>query len=300
MNTSRPRSSPLLWIALIVLFTSAVSAQVALDGVFPRASIREVQWVRSTELMRRLTLGHNAIWADIYWIRAVQYYGSTKLSQEQTKDYSLLYPLLDITTTLDPRFNIAYRFGAILLSEGYPNGPGNTEQAVALLEKAMREMPDKWQYLHDAGFVDYWWNRDVKSAARWFREAAKKPGAPNWLEPLAASVLAEGGDYDTARGLWAEMLVTSDQEWLKAAARRGLMQIDAEKHIELLQPIVNEYYDRHGAFPASWMDLVKEGRLRRVPVDPSSHVYALDPVSGTVDVDKKSTLFPMRGRGRGR
>ena len=35
-------------------------------------------------------------------------------------DYPLLYPLLDITTTLDPRFNIAYRFGAIFLAEPYP------------------------------------------------------------------------------------------------------------------------------------------------------------------------------------
>ena len=35
-------------------------------------------------------------------------------------DYPLLYPLLDLTTTLDPRFNIAYRFGAVFLAEPYP------------------------------------------------------------------------------------------------------------------------------------------------------------------------------------
>ena len=41
-----------------------------------------------------------------------------------TRPTSLLYPLLDLTTTLDPHFNIAYRFGAIFLSEPYPAGPG--------------------------------------------------------------------------------------------------------------------------------------------------------------------------------
>ena len=30
--------------------------------------------------------------------------------------------MLDLTTTLDPRFNIAYRFGAIFLAERYPAG----------------------------------------------------------------------------------------------------------------------------------------------------------------------------------
>ena len=36
------------------------------------------------------------------------------------KTYTLLYPLLDLTTTLDPRFTVAYRFGAIFLAEPYP------------------------------------------------------------------------------------------------------------------------------------------------------------------------------------
>ena len=73
--------------------------------------------------MRRLAVGFNALWPDIYWIRAVQYFGGTKLSMDEKKNFDQLYPLLDITTSLDPHFNIAYRFGSILLSEGYPNGP---------------------------------------------------------------------------------------------------------------------------------------------------------------------------------
>ena len=43
--------------------------------------------------------------------------------------YDLLYPLLDVTTSLDPSFNIAYRFGSIFLAEEYPMGPGRPELA---------------------------------------------------------------------------------------------------------------------------------------------------------------------------
>jgi hypothetical protein len=295
------RTSPLAWIALLVLLSSAWASQVALDGAFPRNIVlQEVHWIRSSDLMRRLTVGFNTIWADVYWIRAVQYYGDNKLAEGQNKDYSLLYPLLDTTTTLDPRFNIAYRFGAILLSEGYPNGPGDTDQAIRLLEKGMREMPEKWQYLYDAGFVNYWWRRDSKAASHWFMKAAAIPGAPNWLQPLAASVLAEGGQYDNAREMWAQILINTDQEWLKDAARRGLMQLDAETHIELLQEkVVNPFYEEYGRFPASWMELVQLGKIRRIPLDPTGKSYTLDPISGAISVGKNSSLFPMPSRARG-
>lgn len=293
-RVSRPQ-----WIALLVLLTCAIGSQVALDGRFPRRSwTPSVQWIRSPGLMRPLTLGFNNVWADIYWIRAVQYFGSTRLSTDERKDYELLYPLLNITTTLDPDFSIVYRLGAILLSEGYPNGAGNTDQAMALLEKGIRATPNKWQYFHDAGFVTYWWRRDSETAAQWFLKAGALPGAPTWLRPVAAGMLAEGGEREPARELWREMLANTDHEWMRQAARRGLMQLDAEAHIELLQPIVNRFYDEHGRFPATWSELVSARRLRQPPVDPSGYLYALDPVSGAVGVAPGSSLYPLR-RGAG-
>ena len=53
--------------------------------------------------------------------------------------------MLDVATSLDPRFKIAYRFGAIFLAEAFPNGAGRSDLAVKLLEKGLREEPDKWQ-----------------------------------------------------------------------------------------------------------------------------------------------------------
>ena len=293
---SRSRTSLRRWTALAVLLAVAVGTQIALEGMQRPTAAEAVTWVRSPALMRKLTLGFNDLWADVYWIRAVQYFGDTKLSKDETKNYDRLYPLLDITTTLDPRFNIAYRLGAILLSEGYPSGAGNTDQAIALLEKGLREMPEKWQYANDAGFVSYWWKRDPALAAQWFLKASQIPGAPNWLQPVAASMLTEGGEREPARRLWLEMAETAEHEWLREAARRGLMQIDAEEHLEVLRRIVNEYRERTGRFPATWHELIGAGIIRQSPVDPSGYVYALDPVSGDVDVAPGSRLYPLRRR----
>ena len=283
------------WIAFVVLLVAAIGTQTVINGAFERFTpTQEVQWVRSPGVMRRLVLGFDSVAADIYWIRAVQYYGATKLSTAENKDYSFLYPLLDITTTLDPRFNIAYRFGAILLSEGYPNGPGHPDEAIALLEKGIRESPDKWEYYLDAGFVEYWWRRDSKAAADWFMRGSKLSTAPNWLTPLAASVLAEGGDQLAARVLWTQLAQTAEQEWIRRTARTRLQQLDAEAVIGQLQPIVNGFYDTANRFPTGWDEVIRAGLVRGIPLDPTGVPYALDPVSGAIDVAKDSTLYPLR------
>jgi hypothetical protein len=266
-----------------------------INGAFERFTpTQEVQWVRSPEAMRRIVLGFDSVAADIYWIRAVQYYGTTKLSKEENKDYGFLYPVLDITTTLDPRFNIAYRFGAILLSESYPNGPGRPDDAVALLEKGIRQSPDKWEYYLDAGFVEYWWRRDSKAAADWFLRGSKLSSAPNWLAPLAASVLAEGGDQLAARVLWTQLAQTAEQEWMRRTARTRLQQLDAEAVIAQLQPTVNSFYDKANRFPSGWDEVIRAGLMRGIPLDPTGVPYTLDPVSGAIDVAKDSTLYPLR------
>ena len=116
------------------------------DRAYPRvdAARTRVLYVRSPAAMKRLTFGFEALAADVYWIRAIQHYGGDRLDKTGTpggRRYELLYPLLDIATTLDPYFNIAYRFGAIFLGEPYPGGPGRPDQAVALLRKGIAAMP---------------------------------------------------------------------------------------------------------------------------------------------------------------
>jgi hypothetical protein len=190
MRTRPVKHSPFLWVALVVLLVSATTTQVVLEGKLQRPVMKPgVNWIQSPGLMRRLAFGFNAIWADVYWIRAVQYFGSTSLSTDEHKNFDQLYPLLDITTSLDPHFNIAIDSDRFCCPKDFPTDPGIPIKRFMLLQKGMREMPDKWQYYHDAGFINYWWRRDAQAAADWFMKASKMPGAPNWLRrsPRACS-----------------------------------------------------------------------------------------------------------------
>ncbi len=115
-----------LGMLLAVLFGGVIGLQAIHErnGGAPAAQTTNLLYVRSPEAMRRLALSYDQLLADVYWIRTVQHYGRTKLSTEPTKRYDLLYPLLDLTTSLDPLMNVAYTFGSIFLAEPHPGGPG--------------------------------------------------------------------------------------------------------------------------------------------------------------------------------
>ena len=279
-------------VACAVALAAAIALQVARDRVYAletRQSQR-LLYVRSGAALRRLVLGFDALAADMYWIRAIQHYGGERLAKTRGRNYDLLYPLLDLTTDLDPYFMLAYRFGAIFLSEAYPGGPGRPDQAIALLQKGIAAQPERWQYLHDIAFIHYWQLHDPKAAADWFLRASRVRDAPTWLQPVAAAILSER-DRASARFLWQQIL-QSDQPWMRRTAERSLMQLQAMDDVEQLQAIVRRFPPAAGE-PFTWDDFVQRRVLRFVPADPTGEPYSLDRPSGEVRVSPGSTLNPM-------
>lgn len=280
----------------VAALSGAIVLQSARDSWYPReeSDRTRVLYVRSPAAMKRLTFGFQAVAADVYWIRALQHYGGDRLRkrpQSTGRKYELLYPLLDIATSLDPYFNIAYRFGAIFLGEPFPGGAGRPDLAVALLRKGISAMPSKWQYYHDIAFVYYWRVRDYKSAAQWFQRAAEQPNAPNWLPSVSASMLTRTQDRATARFMWQQLL-SSEQVWIRRTAERSLLQIQALEQIDRLQAAVTAAGPPpQGGY--SWPALVGRGRLAGIPLDPAQTPFDIDPLTGRVQVSRQSPLFPM-------
>ncbi len=294
MKTHRASGPLAFGLALVALTFCFVTIEVWRDRVYGEPAPGDsVLYVRSGEAVRRMSLSFAPFVADVYWVRAVQYYGGTRLSESSKKRYDLLYPLLDITTSLDPRFNIAYRFGSIFLAENYPGGAGRPDLAVTLLEKGFRANPTRWQYLQDIGFVYYWWVGNYQEAARWFDKAADIPGAPWWMRSLAAVTKAEGGDRRGSRMLWQSLRDTGDNEWLRNNATWRLTQLDALDAIDRLTAIAAAFKARTGEFPASWDTLVRAGLLRARPLDPTGSPYVLDPATGGVGLAADSRLNPL-------
>jgi tetratricopeptide (TPR) repeat protein len=283
------------------LILSAAGLQYLREQRYPQPAVTEESLtVTSGQAVRRLTTGYHPLAADLYWIRAIQHYGRTRISLttgSQTpgvasQPYALLYPLLDLTTTLDPQFKIAYRFGAIFLSAPLPDGAGRPDLAVKLLEKGLQASPGKWEYLHDIGFVYYWDLHDFPKAAQFFNQAADAPSAPWWLRSLAAMVLARGGDRMASRLLWRQMYDTAPDDRGREAAALKLLQFDALDQIEELQERADTFADERGVPPRSWRELAEAGYVGGIPADPGGTPYELSE-SGRVTLSTQSTLLPL-------
>jgi hypothetical protein len=297
-----PRPALLSTVAVVacvaVPIAGAASLQAMREARYPPAvEGQDTLYVTSGDTLRRLTLGYTALAADLYWIRAIQYFGGVKLRHAEAvaagadtattpADFSLLYPLLDLTTTLDPQFNIAYRFGAVFLAEASPGGAGRPDLAIDLLQKGLRARPGKWEYMQDIGFVHYWWRHDYQSAADWFNRAAAVPDAPWFLKPLAATTLAEGGDRASSRTMWSAIRETADSDWIRNEAERRLAQLQAMDAIDDLQARVDRAAAAIGRPVSTWAEV-----LNGVPLDPVRTPFEL--AGGRVRLSRLSPLFPL-------
>jgi len=293
----------------VALLAGAVQLQALRETAYPQVVAEEEDTlsVTSGAALRRLTGAYTALAADAYWVRAIQYYGGTKRRLAQNPlapepppmiaaidagEYRELYPMLDITTSLDPRFNIAYRFGAVFLAEPYPGGPGRPDLAIKLLEKGLRERPDKWEYIEDIGFVHYWYRHDYRAAAEWFGKASHVAGAPWWLQSLAATTLIQGGDRRSSRMMWEAIRQSAEVDWLRKDAERRLLQLRALDEMDAFQTVVDRVERETGTPPGSWKVIAEAARIRAVPVDPAGVPYELAP-EGRVELSRRSPLWPL-------
>jgi len=250
----------------------------------------EVLYLWSGRRVKRLAPGFEGLAADIYWLRTVQYFGGKRVFSNDRK-FELLEPLIDITVSLDPRLEIAYRYGAIFLAEPAPVGAGRIDSALAVLERGARENPENWRLRKELAYFHYLFKHDAQTAARILLEAAELPGAAYWLRTLAADFLGRSGDRDTSRRVWKQMYDDSEEGAIKQNALTHLRILDAQETRELLQAAVQEFERRGGRRPSSLQDLVTHGFVRSIPDDPSGVPFAYDAEAGTVRLSRQSVLW---------
>src|SRR2546428_10543131 len=112
------RASRQITVVFSVLLIACIAGSVlllrGLDRLRSHATLEEVLYIPSPKAIKRLSLGYDGLLADIYWTRAVQYFGNKH--NAGAENFNLLAPLLEITTTLDPHFFVAYEYGSNFLA----------------------------------------------------------------------------------------------------------------------------------------------------------------------------------------
>lgn len=278
----------LMWIAAVcvpLLFVCVAALQTGIDArTRTAAQEKDELLLSSPSAVRKISLGYDALLADIYWTRAVQYYGNRVGTDHP--NFDLLWPLLDITTNLDPKLVIAYRFGAVFLSETGRGGAGRTDLAVKLVKRGIAANPDQWILGSDLGFLYYWRMRDYSDSAATYLQASKLPNAPLWLKMMAARVAQKGGSLETSRMIWSQLYESTQNRLVKKRAGEMLRGLKAQEDEAQLNELATEYQKRFGHLPSSMADLREAGLLRGIPMDPDGYPYTFGP-------DGKAQLNPQ-------
>jgi hypothetical protein len=211
---------------LIAGLSLSAAAQHGLDEA-PReiAAEEETLYVPSAEALRRASLGFTGLVADVYWIRTSLYFGAKYEHQRQiggsldVGQLRLLKPMLEIVTELDPHHVAAYSFGGFFLvgEDG--------QEANRFLERGIRNNPAEWRLYQELAFVR-WRQGNFKGAADAYLRGSRVASAPSWMQPMAATMLAKGGDRQTAREMFQRLYEESNDAFIKQVC---------EEQLELLQ-----------------------------------------------------------------
>lgn len=243
-----------------------------IDRVRPAVSLDQVLYLPSPNVLKRLSLGYDGLMADVYWTRAVQYYGGMHASGGGK--YELLWPLLNITAHLDPHLLQAYEYGSAFLSAKPPTGAGLPGKAVELVRYGISQNADEWRLYYDLGFI-YYDLKDYRGAANAFLAGSKLPHASPFLAVMAARMAEHGGELETARMMWNTTYETATDNYLRANALTHLRALKADDDVIHLEQLVQAYKQRFHRYPGNFAEMAQQGILRGIPVDPAGHPYEI-------------------------
>ncbi|MGA7842333.1 MAG: hypothetical protein WCA34_15535 [Candidatus Acidiferrales bacterium] len=297
-NKSHMRAMLLALVAVPALFALCAALQTRIDADTQAMNQdKDELLLRSGALLKELSLGYEPLLADVYWTRVVQYYGVRARKPGAT--YEQLWPLLDITTTLDPKLMIAYRFGAVFLSERPPGGPGEADLAVELVKRGIAENPDEWRLYEDLGFLYSIHLKDYKKAAEAYLEGSKNPNAQIWMKVMAARVAESGNELETSRLIWTAVYSSTKDELVRRRAAQHIDSLDAALGLKRLNESSEDYWRKFGRFPTSMQELRDAGLVSGTLHDPAGYPYVMGP-NGVPQLDPKSPiqLDPDQGAGK--
>jgi hypothetical protein len=297
-NKSHTQALLLALVAVPALFAICAALQMRIDAdTVAMNQDKEELLLRSGPLLKKLSLGYESLLADVYWTRVVQYYGVRASKPGVT--YESLWPLLDITTTLDPKLLVAYRFGAIFLSEQPPGGPARADLAVQLVKRGIAENPDEWRLYQDLGFLYSIHLKDYQKASEAYLEGSKNPHAQIWMKVMAARVAETGNELETSRLIWTGVYSSTKDEQVRQTALQHIHSLDATLGLKRLNESSEDYWRKFGRFPTSMQELRDAGLVGGALQDPAGYPYVMGP-NGVPQLDPQSPIQLESQRGSGK
>jgi len=258
----------LIVAVLLILVIANLSYRIDLYRS-PHELIGELMYFPSGFAIHALSMGFYNVFADLIWLRFIQYYGEHRMTDAR---FELMYHILDILTTLDPKFAYAYTLGGLMLT----HDAQNPDQARSLLKKGIIQNPDDWRLPFMYGFIHYVFLKEYLIAKTYFRIAAFKPGAPDTPKRWAAFVTYfKMGDLRASLALWTDLYNNTENPEEKAIAEYYIKKIKMKIDIEFLNDKIKIFEEKTGRKPYRLKELILYNIIDSLPPEPHNEKYIL-------------------------
>ncbi|HWS15628.1 MAG TPA: hypothetical protein VN450_05480, partial [Candidatus Methylomirabilis sp.] len=124
------------------------------------------------------SIGFRNVLSDVVWLEAVQVMGNTKMTPAE---FDRLFELLNVASDFDPKFEIPYLLGGLVLGESVPHA----RNALHVLGRGRAQYPADWRFPFYMGFTHYFCLGDAVAGGEAMAEAARLPGSPAYVPGLA-------------------------------------------------------------------------------------------------------------------
>ena len=232
------RGLPVLAAALLAWAAGAFAAR-GYTSPFPPPSEMRVPAGGAVGDMPALATGSRRLFADVWFIRLMQYYGTEEFAGDAGPaaghdehenfgkgDYPLFLPLARHILEIDPSFTAAGLYGAASLAFNM-DWPLDAEE---LLHYALKYSPREWKYLNVLAAIGYSKDGNPEKVAESIGPLLKDPDCPVMLKQQAAFLSKKAGNYAAAAAIYADIAATSHDEAYVKNARRELQKLAGFKN----------------------------------------------------------------------
>jgi len=166
------------------------------------------------------SLGYRTAAADIAWLQAVQYYGEYRQGGNNLGEFE---HYIEAVQRLDPRFETAGVFGAVVVASEKNDLPG----ALEILRRSARANPDSPTAPFEMGFLTFVQGGDLDAALAYLRVAAQRPGGQERAQRFMACLNRRLGRLETAWLLWSDLARNARDPGLRLVAADNVRKVEA-------------------------------------------------------------------------
>jgi tetratricopeptide (TPR) repeat protein len=171
--------------------------------------------------------------ADIAWIQALVYYGTTEqgVESEESEQGGGKYPLFlaycQRVARLDPSFKYVYYYGGGVLGWNL-NRPSEAEE---LLKEGIQAHPTEWRFQQFLAGLAYQKDHNVNKLTEFLKAFTEEKDCPNLLRSILANIYKKQKRYREAIHVWMIVYNTHDPQYLERAESQIRLIYPLEKQI---------------------------------------------------------------------